>query len=201
MKMRPRGCGALAPLAADDAGVSIIEFALLAPVFLMMLVGMLDVGQTVYAQSLLNGAVEAAARDTSLEGGDADAADDMVLDAIGPIMPGVTLTTSRRSYYDFADIERAERWNDANDDGTCADGEAFTDENRNGEWDEDIGISGNGGANDVVIYSVVASYDPIFKVPFLPELWATRTLESSAVRKNQPFADQSEYSASAGTCS
>lgn len=187
-------------LCADTAGVTIVEFAIIAPVFLLMLVGMLDVGQMIYGKAILNGAVESAARSSSLETADTSEADAMVLDRVGTVLPGVTIASTRSSYYDFADIERAEQWNDADGNGACNDGEAFTDENGNGGWDEDIGLEGNGGANDVVIYTVAASYDPVFKVPFMPEQWAARTIEASALRKNQPYANQSGYSSTAGTC-
>lgn len=187
-------------LRAGEDGVTIVEFALIAPTFLLLLMGTLDIGQMVYAQSVLNGAVQSAARDASLEGGDTDAADALVLERVASIMPGVVLETSRTSYFDFADIERPEQWNDADNNGTCNDGETYTDENDNGQWDEDIGVSGNGGANDVVIYTVRATYEPLFKIPFMPERWAVRTLESTAIKKNQPFATQAEYSSTAGAC-
>ncbi len=195
------GNAAARALAGDEQGVTAVEFAIVAPTFLLLLIGTIDIGQMVYAQSVLNGAVQTAARDASLEGGDTDAADALVLERIVGIMPGVELNTSRTSYYDFADIERAEQWNDADDNGICNDGEAFVDENRNGEWDDDVGVSGNGGANDVVIYNVDATYEPLIKVPFLSQQLSTRTLSSSAIKKNQPFANQSGYSSEAGTCS
>lgn len=188
-------------LCADESGVTVVEFALVAPTFLLLLMGTLDIGQMVYAQSVLDGAVQAAARDASLEGGDTDAADALVLERVQGIMPGVELNTSRTSYYDFADIERAEQWNDADDNGLCNDGEAYVDENRNEQWDDDIGVSGNGGANDVVIYGVEATYDPMIKVPFLKRAWQSRTLQASALKKNQPFANQENYSSTARTCS
>lgn len=197
---RPTRMAALRRLGADDSGITIVEFALIAPTFLLLLIGTMDIGQMVYAQSVLNGAVQTAAREASLEGGDTDAADALVYDRVRHIMPGVELETSRTSYFDFADIERAEQWNDADDNGICNDGEAYTDENSNGQWDEDVGVSGNGGANDVVIYTVRAAYDPVFKVPFLPKAWESRTLESTAIKKNQPFANQNNYSSTAGTC-
>ena len=112
-------------LGRDESGVTVVEFALIAPTFLLLLLGTLDIGQMVYAQSVLNGAVQTAARDASLEGGDTAAADAMVLEQISGVMPGVELNTSRTSYYDFADIERAEQWNDADDNGICNDGEAM----------------------------------------------------------------------------
>ena len=184
----------------DSRGVTIVEFAIIAPVFLLMLLGMLDVGQMIYGKAILNGAVESAARSSSLETGDTAAADAMVFDRVSSVLPGVAIKSERTSYYDFADIARAEQWNDADADGVCNDGEAFTDENGNGDWDEDVGVAGNGGANDVVIYDVTATYEPVFKVPFMPEAWESRSIAASAIRKNQPYANQAGYSATAGTC-
>lgn len=188
-------------LRREEEGLTIVEFAIVAPVFLLLMMGSLDIGHMVYAQSVLNGAVQSAARDASLEGSSTSDADARVLAQVENVMPDVTLTTSRKSYYDFADIERPEQWNDANDDATCNNGEAYVDENRNGRWDSDIGQSGNGGANDVVIYTVEATYTPIVKVPFMDRAYGQRTLSSNAIRKNQPFATQTSYSSEAGTCS
>lgn len=181
-------------------GVSATEFALIAPVFLTLLLGILDIGQMGYGNAVLNGAVQKAARDSALETGDTAAADALVQQIVAPVFPGATYTSSRTSYYDFADIGRAERWNDANNNGTCDNSEAYVDENENGAWDADIGLDGNGGANDVVVYSVTASYQPVFRVPFLPEKWRTRSVTGSAIKKNQPFADQREYGSAAGIC-
>ncbi len=187
-------------LRSDAAGVTIVEFAIVAPVFLLMLMGMLDAGQMIYGKTVLSGAVEAAARSSSLEGSDTAAADTQVKDRVKHVLPGVQIVSTRTSYYDFADIGRAEQWNDADGDGACDDGEAFTDENSNGSWDREIGVSGNGAANDVVMYSVRASFEPVFKIPFMPAMWSSRTLSSTAIRKNQPYATQQTYSSTAGTC-
>lgn len=190
-----------ASLLRDAAGVTIVEFAIVAPVFLLMLMGMLDAGQMIYGKTVLSGAVEAAARSSSLENGDTAAADALVKDRVKHVLPGVTIVSTRTSYYDFADIGRSEQWNDADGDGTCDDGEAFTDENADGDWDRDIGVAGNGAANDVVMYSVQATYSPVFQIPFMPAMWNARTLNSTAIRKNQPYATQQTYSSTAGTCS
>jgi Flp pilus assembly protein TadG len=167
---------------------------------MLMLMGMLDAGQMVYGKSLLNGAVESAARASSLEAGDTAAADALVKERIEGVLPGVAVSSTRISYFDFADIGRAEQWNDADANNACNDGEAFTDENANGDWDREIGVSGNGGANDVVMYTVTARYSPLFKIPYVPAMWNDRVLTSTAVRKNQPYATQEAYSSTAGTC-
>lgn len=195
---RPQG--KLHRIAGDTQGVAAIEFALIMPIFLTLMVGLLDVGQSVYATAILNGAVEQAARSSSLETADTVAADQIVEEIVGPILPGMTMTTTRMSYFDFTDIDRPERWNDVDGNGSCDNGESFTDENRSGSWDADVGSSGNGGAGDVVFYTVTVTYRTAFPIPALPDTWSERTLSSTAVRKNQPFATQTTLASTAGVC-
>ena len=103
--------------------------------------------------------------------------------------------------FDFVDIGRPERWNDGNNNGQCDNNETYVDENSNGDWDKDIGVTGNGGASDVIIYTVVVKYTPVFRIPFMPAKWYERTLTSTAVRKNQPFAQQTALGSNSGICS
>lgn len=188
-------------LLRNQDGATIVEFAIVVPLFLTLLIGIMDVGQMVYGKAVLTGAVHRAARDASLETRNTSEADASVLEAIRPVLPGVTLETSRTSYYDFADIGRAEKWNDKNANAVCDAGETYTDENRNGLWDEDVGQDNSAGsANDVVVYRVTARFKPVFRVPFLPKLWTDRALTATAVTKNQPFGNQTGYGATAGSC-
>jgi hypothetical protein len=188
-------------LANNIDGAVLIEFAIVAPVFLLMVIGMLDLGQMAYAKSVLEGAVQKAARDSALETASTLQADNTVKAIVGPVLPGAEFVTSRQSYFDFIDIDRPERWNDANNNGTCDNNESYVDENSNGSWNEDIGLNGNGGASDVIVYTVNVNYTPVFKIPFMPEKWDERTLTASVVRKNQPFAQQQAYGSTAGICS
>lgn len=182
-------------------GAAVVEFAIVAPVFLLMMLGIFDIGQMAYAKAILNGAVEKAARSSSLETANTTAADNAVKLALKPILPNATVTSTRKSFFDFADIGRPEKWTDTNNNGTCNAGEPYVDENRNGSWDADIGKSGNGGAGDVVIYTVTVSYKPIFTMKLMSNWNTNRTLTAVGVRKNQPFAAQTSYGSSAGTCS
>lgn len=186
-------------LRTDCNGSALIEFAFTAPLWILLVLGSLDLGQMAYAKSVLSGATQDAARNASLETGDTTKADAMVESQVRKIAPGATVTTSRVSYYDFADIGRAEAWNDKNHDGSCDNNETYTDENGNGQWDADIGVSGNGGADDVVMYTVTVQYNRLFKMPLTPGD-ATRTITATAVRKNQPYANQDGYGHDAGTC-
>ncbi len=187
-------------LISEPKGAAAVEFALVAPVFLMLILEIFDLGQMAYGKSVLSGAVEKAARDSTLETTSTLQADTMVKRAVLPIIPNADITTTRTSYYDFNDIGRAEKWNDGNNNGLCDNSESFVDENGNGDWDADIGIGGNGGASDVVVYTVNVTYSPIFRIPFFPQSWNERNLIAKAVRKNQPFATQERYGSSAGIC-
>ncbi len=185
---------------ADSAGSTIVEFAFILPIFLLVIVGCLDLGQMVYGIGVLDGAVEKAARDSTLETGDTSIADGKVEDVIGKVLPGATVTSTRESYFAFSDVDRPERWNDANNDSNCSTGETYVDENSNGSWDRDIGESGNGGANDVVVYKVTVRYDPVFALPLVPLDWNTREISSTTVHRNQPFALQEGRGSASGTC-
>lgn len=187
-------------LARECRGAAATEFALIAPVFFLLLAEVFNLGQMVYGRVVLDGAVQQAARGASLETANTATADAMVASLVRGVLPGATVSGSRKGYFDFADISRAERWGDTNNNSRCDEGEAFIDENRNGAWDSDIGVSGNGGAGDVVIYTVSVTYDPMFRIPFAPSSWGRTTLQASTVRKNQPYARQNSYGSGSGTC-
>lgn len=188
-------------LKADTQGATIIEFAVAAPVLLLLLIGIYDMAHTAYLTAILHGAVSEAARNDGLEIADNQKADAYVTGMVKRIAPDSTVTFKRSSYYDFADIQRAEAWTDKNANGKCDKGETYTDENKNGRWDADVGSSNNGGANDVVLYTATVVYNPVFIVPFMPNSTSQRTLTASAVRKNQPYALQAKYGTAAGVCS
>jgi TadE-like protein len=188
-------------LRTDKCGVTTIEFALVAPVFLMVIIGCLDLGQMVYAKGVLDGAVEKAARDSSLETGDTSLADGMVKNTITKVLPNATVSSTRKSYFDFTNANKGEDLDDENGDGECSEGEGFTDLNGNDHWDEDLGEDGNGGANDVIVYKVTVAYDPVFAVPLVPINWSRREIESTAVKRNQPFAlQEGSYTSQPGMC-
>lgn len=186
-------------IARDERGMTLVEFAFVAPVFILMVIGLLDIGQLIFARAVLQGAVEDVSRDTTLETGDSDAADEEIERILGGIAPGADVDVERLSYFDFADVGRAEWLDDENGNGDCDPGENYLDENNSGGWEADIGVDGNGGAGDVVMYSVTVTFDRLFKVPMLPGS-DEYVIQANTIKKNQPFADQAEYSTTQGTC-
>lgn len=193
--------GAPASLKHDAQGAVLVEFALIAPVLVLMLLGLFEVGYNLYTQSQLQGAVQIAARTSTIEGAITREAaiDAAVTEAVLDISPSATLDFKRQSYATFSDVRQAEDYKDVNANGTCDAGEQFEDANGNGTWDEDRGKTGFGGARDVVLYSVAVQYPRAFGVSKLIGLPDTVEFTATTVLRNQPYDEQSVI-AVAGHC-
>ena len=189
-------------LAAAEGGAALVEFALLSPVLLMLLMGIFDMGYNIYASVLLNGSIQEAARNSTLESASAkaDAIDKIVTDAVRGISPDAVITFQRKSYTSFSDVSEPEDFTDVNGDGMCDDGEPFEDVNANGTWDADRGIDGMGGARDAVLYTVTVRYPrafPIANLIGLPPYFETR---AQTVLRNQPFGLQQQAKVTVKNC-
>jgi Flp pilus assembly pilin Flp len=179
----------------DERGATLIEFAMLAPVLLTLLLGMFEMGYNFYMQSQLQGAVQKAARDSTIESADVSEAaiDEHVGRAVRQIVPNAEMSFSRRAYSNFSDVHRAEDFTDIDGNGACNDGEPFEDANGNGFWDEDRGIGGGGGARDAVLYVVTVSYPRAFAAAQFVGLSKDYTAQAVTVLRNQPWDAQAVH--------
>lgn len=194
---RPRaikGKGKVNSIKADQSGVTAVEFAFVAPVFMILLMGLFDAGHQLYTASALQGALHEAARDTTLETGFSRTADidQEVKDVVLRIAPKADITLTRSNYINFEDVSQPEEFTDSvsDPDGVCNDGEPFEDVNGNGVWDADRGRDGVGGARDAVLYTATATYDRLFPMAGLIGLPEQITLKANTVLRNQPYNDQ-----------
>lgn len=150
----------------DENGIAIVEFAIIAPVFLMMLMGIFDMGYALYINSALQGAVQEGARQASLENTLWTDIERKVNSKVRAVVPGsdpATVISFKLdpTYYqnyndiglpeDFDDKERApftknnaydlgEPYTDTNSNGQHDPGEPWTDQDngvKNGQWDSD----------------------------------------------------------------
>lgn len=183
-----------AHLIRDARGATAVEFAIIAPTFLMLLLGLMDQGYNLYAESLLEGAVHKAGRDSTIEGAEGRglAIDNRVRDAVHDVVPDATVAFSRRAYIDYTKVERPEEFTDTNGDGTCNDGEPFEDVVDFGTWNQDRGRAGYGGARDAVLYTVTVTYPRAFPVMRLLGFSPTVTTRTRTVLRNQPYAAQNQ---------
>jgi len=182
---------ALHRLRDDARGNTIIEFAIIAPVMMMLLMGLGDLLYQTYAQAILNGAVQKAARDSGIEGGSTNSTtiDGRVEIAVKKMAKNATFTTTRKSYDSFTKVA-PERFTDADRDGVYDAGECFVDQNGNRTWDADPGRTGQGGASAITLYTVVATYPRLFPVARIFGASANQTITAKTLLKNQPYASQ-----------
>ena len=189
-------------LAADRSGVTLVEFGFVAPVLCVLVMGIFDMAHTQYTNALINGAMQKAGRDLTLEtaGSQQDAIDDRVRAEVMKVVPSTaTVEFEKLSHFDFSDIGESEEYDDDNDDGDCNFGELYVDANGNGQWDADRGREVIGGARDAVLYTAVVSYPRLFPMYGLAGMSNTVTLRAATVLRNQPF-DEQDRSTATGNC-
>lgn len=187
----------------DQSGAYLVEFAVVMPVFLILTMGSLDLGHTLYTKSVLEGAVQKAARDSALEDA-ADtvrqtAVDDNLKAAVKQIQPFGTVTIDRKTFKDFSTAKtHKETYVEANGNNVCDNGEKYFDTNNSGVWDNDTGTDGQGGAKDVTVYTATLTYQRMFPVSGLLGMSSDVTMTAKAILANQPYSDQ--VAPRQGTC-
>lgn len=181
-------------IAADQRGATLVEFAFVVPVMMLMLMGFFDLAHQAYAKSILQGAVQKAGRDATLEFG---ATNDAALRAkIERQVKRVTgrravFTSERLSYTNFRGIGTPENFTDKTPFNNQYDvGECYEDVNANGSWDRDIGRVGQGGAEDAVIYRMTVAYPRLFPMARMLGWSPNQQIVAETVLRNQPYAAQ-----------
>ena len=184
-----------------DQGAAATEFGIIAPVFIAMLLGMFDVGHTMYTTAMLQGTMEKAGRDFTLENAKSTQTivEPWVRGRVQSIVKSATVTFERKAYFDFGDVEQPEEYTDENGNGVCDNDETFEDDNGNGQWDPDKGEAGFGGARDAVLLVAKVEYDRVLPVSKLVGLPQKVQLTATTVLRNQPFDDQ-DLTVKTGKC-
>lgn len=183
-------------LPAERAGTSTIEFAVVAPVFLAMLMAVFDLGFLVYAKAVLQGAVEDGARSASLENTTWSQIETRVNEQVMSVIPvenadtDISFSFDPTYYGNYSDIALPEDFTDANGNGVWDANECFVDRNGNRSYDTDVGLAGRGGAQDVVSISAEVTYVRIFPLWSLLDQSQLHTIAARTYLRNQPFSAQ-----------
>ena len=191
----------LPAIGKDERGATLIEFAIIAPVMGLLLLGAFDTAHSLYMRSVLQGIIQKVARDSALESGTVEARqtllDNKVRASVRAIANNATITFTRRFYRTFNDAAsaRAESWTDTNTNGRCDQGEPYEDQNRNGTWDADGGDAGQGTAKDRTLYTVSVSYPRFFPLYRVIGGSNVTRIKAATVLQNQPYGDQGSYAA------
>ncbi|KQT32572.1 hypothetical protein ASG29_12480 [Sphingomonas sp. Leaf412] len=178
-------------LRRDARGVTVVEFAIIAPVMLALIMGLCDLMYQAYVQSVLDGAMMKAGRDSALETNATNAAaqDAAVKNMVARLGPEAKFFPERKSYQSFS-VGKPENFTDTNRDGVRNAGECYDDVNGNKQWDADPGRTGQGGANDVTKYTMRVEYPRLFPIAPMFGWPAKQTITATTMLKNQPYRTQ-----------
>lgn len=179
----------LRALAGDDAGATIVEFALVVPVMCGLLVGVTDLGYRSYVSSIVQGALHEAARMGTVGGVSTDTIAAHVRTRLRDFSRNATITVTTKSYSDFTGVRIPESiTQDTAPLGQYNHGDCYQDFNGNGQYDLDRGRTGMGGAEDVVFFEVQMVYPRIVPVGGLFGWSNNVTIDQNTVLRNQPYA-------------
>lgn len=180
----------------DTRGAALVEFALIAPMFILIMLVVFQIGIIGWAKSSLESAIRDAARfaitgdrgteatrEASLIAGIEERMSDFEKQSAVPI------TVDTKVYPTFEDVAKPEKiLVDVNSNGVCEAGDQYQDFNNNGVYDTDMAKTGYGGPNDVVIYTVTFPLEallPLNEGAF--NLGQAFTLKAQAAVQNEPF--------------
>jgi hypothetical protein len=190
-------------LGGDSEGATLVEFAFVGPVLILMIMGLFDIAHTQYTSSVLHGAMQKAARDLTLEnaGSRQGSIDERVIAQVRSVMPnGAEVTLQKFSHNDFSDVNEPEEFTDQNGDGTCNNNEPYAESNGIPGWQARRGSNGIGGARDVVLYQATVTYPRMFPMYGLAGLPTNIRLQAATVLRSQPFDEQNRRTNTPGNC-
>lgn len=181
----------LKQLRRNKDGVTAIEFAIIAPVLVMMVMGTMEISLMMYARSIMEGATFISSR-TGKVGYVAEGMtqQETIVAALkqraGILMNTDNITVTPKSYGSFSEVGEPEPFTDANGNGVRDYAENYTDINGNGTYDEDMGYDSYGASAQITMYTI--TYDwPIFTPVLQPFFGASKTLTAVTVVKNEPY--------------
>ncbi|KQM98087.1 MULTISPECIES: TadE/TadG family type IV pilus assembly protein [unclassified Sphingomonas] len=181
-------------LFADRRGATIIEFALIIPVLVALIMGLGDLMFQTYVQGILDGEMQKAGRDSALEDNASgnSAIDQRVQTAIQLIAKDAKFYPKRDYFASYALI-KPEPIYDKNGNGTLDSKECFDDVNGNGVRDTDPSRTGQGGADDIARYTMRVVYTRPFPVARLLGFSQTMEVSATTLLKNQPYKNQTTF--------
>lgn len=177
---------------SDRRGAALAEFALIAPVWVVVVFGVLEFALVAFVSVMMEAGVRDASR-FGLTGADAPGGKtrevriaEIVSDRTLGLVPVDHITVDVRTYETFADIGLGEPFTDIDGNGLYDPGESFTDLNANGTRDADRGTPGAGGSEDIVLYEVSVTWGYI--TPMISAIVGKEAVLRAALAvRNEPF--------------
>lgn len=172
-------------------GVTTVEFAFIAPIAILIMMGVIEFSLIMFTMSVM----ESATSNTSRMGKTGYSApgvtrqqqiiNNITSRTAGLLNPALIIITTT-VYPSFDKVGDPEPYVDSNNNGVYNAGEAFTDSNGNGQWDSDMGSAGLGNGGDVVVYTV--TYPWHISTPLVAAITGQPfNITVRSVVKNEPF--------------
>ncbi len=191
-------------LAKDTKAATAVELAMVLPVLMIFLVGIIELSMGMFINTVVEGGLRDASR-VGLTGkstggiSQKQAIVNIVNDASLGLLNLTETDVTTLVYPSFGDIGQPEPHTDLDGDGTWTpgpythtdgvvypDGEPFTDVNGNGAWDADMGTAGLGGPSEIVLYTIEYNWN-FLSGQIIPVLNGTIPMSASMVVRNEPF--------------
>lgn len=178
-------------LRADQRGMNIVEFGFVVGPLCLVLLVLIDFGYRLYLETVVEGTLNKAARQATIGNISDTAIDDYVRSQLTAFSKNATITITKKSYYDFSGVNKAEKLlDDKNGNGQYDPGDCFEDVVNIGTWDADAGKAGLGGSDDIVYYQVTVDFPRIVPLTKMMGFSPTETVTANTVLRNQPFGSQ-----------
>lgn len=190
--------------AKDSMGATAVELALIAPVLILLIIGIIELSMAMFINTVVEGSLKDASR-LGLTGqiqkgtSNTQALVDMLNEASLGLLDLTTDDVSILVYENFAQVGKGEEFTDldgngkwtpgpyVHSDGTVyPDGEPWVEVNGNGVYDEDFGVAGMGAQGDIVLYTVTYNWN-FLSGQLIPILNGLIPMRASIVIRNEPF--------------
>ncbi|MGE0754210.1 MAG: TadE/TadG family type IV pilus assembly protein [Alphaproteobacteria bacterium] len=175
----------------NNDGVTTLEFALISPAILLLMLGTVEFSLIMFTTSVMESATNNTARMGKTGYTEPGLSrEEMIVQNISEKTAGLLNPTDiiidTTVYPLFDSVGQNEPFSDTNGNQMYNVGEPYSDVNGNGQWDADMGAEGAGDANDVVVY--VVSYNwPIFTPLMNGIIGNTINITVRTVVKNEPY--------------
>jgi len=194
---KPQGRGsepyAEANLFKDEEGVTAVEFAFVAPVFLLLISAVIEFSLVMFTTSVMEGATNSTSRlgktgYTPAGFTRGEAIINAVKDRTASLLDPAKITIDSKVYSDFSKVGKPEPCvNPVNPPCSGTAGVNYVDVNGNGNWDQDMGAAGLGNAGDIVVYTV--TYPWAIMSPLMhPMLGSIYNISVRSIVRNEPFS-------------
>lgn len=174
-------------------GVSAVEFALIAPVCMTLVCVFIDLSMVMFITNVMEGGLREASRYAITGYTEAGKTREqkiaeIIKDHSYGLITETDIAITYKIYPSFDDVGKPEPFVDGNGNGKYDTGESFTDVNKNGVWDADMGAAGVGGPGDIVAYTV--EYKWTLWTPLASEIWGDNgqvKLTATIAVRNEPY--------------